>query len=114
MATTRSQNVAVTPVNRIALFLGYTFRPRRAKNKHGQFFVSFVPAMSNDAGKAIRQEIRRWRLNVHSDKSLGDLASFVNPIVGGGAPTMGASISPGCTGLSGASTTTSFGGPDGR
>jgi len=64
-------------------FLGYTFRPRRAKNKHGQFFVSFVPAMSNDAGKAIRQEIRRWRLNVHSDKSLGDLASFVNPIVRG-------------------------------
>lgn len=64
-------------------FLGYTFRPRRAKNKHGQFFVSFVPAMSDDAGKAIRQEIRSWRLNVHSDKCLGDLASFVNPIVRG-------------------------------
>jgi RNA-directed DNA polymerase len=64
-------------------FLGYTFRPRLAKNKRGQFFVSFLPAMSDDAGKAIRQEIRRWRLNEHSDKSLGDLASFVNPIVRG-------------------------------
>ncbi|HVA09544.1 MAG TPA: group II intron reverse transcriptase/maturase, partial [Acidimicrobiales bacterium] len=64
-------------------FLGYTFRPRLTKNKRGQFFVSFLPAMSDDAGKAIRQEIRRWRLNVHSDKSLGDLASFVNPIVRG-------------------------------
>lgn len=64
-------------------FLGYTFRPRLAKNKHGQHFVGFLPAVSNDAAKAVRQEIRRWRLNVHSDKSLDDLASFVNPIVRG-------------------------------
>jgi RNA-directed DNA polymerase len=39
--------------------------------------------MSNDAGKAIRQEIRRWRINVHSDKALQDIASFVSPIVRG-------------------------------
>ena len=64
-------------------FLGYTFRPRLAKNKHGQFFVGFLPAVSDKAAKAIRQEIRRWRLNVHSDKALSDLASFVNPIVRG-------------------------------
>ena len=64
-------------------FLGYTFRPRLAQNRRGQFFVGFLPAVSNDAAKAIRQEIRRWRLNVHSDKSLGDLASFINPIVRG-------------------------------
>ena len=42
-----------------------------------------MPAISNDAGKAIRQEIRSWRINVHSDKSLDDIASFVNPIVRG-------------------------------
>jgi RNA-directed DNA polymerase len=64
-------------------FLGYTFRPRLAKNRRGQFFVGFLPAMSNDAAKAIRQEIRHWRINVHSDKSLGDIASFVNPKVRG-------------------------------
>jgi len=64
-------------------FLSYTFRPRLAKNRRGQFFVGFLPAVSNDAAKAIRQEIRSWRLNVHSDKSLGDLASFINPIVRG-------------------------------
>ncbi|MCR4320299.1 MAG: reverse transcriptase domain-containing protein, partial [Candidatus Brocadiaceae bacterium] len=23
-------------------FLGYTFRPRRAKNKHGKYFISFL------------------------------------------------------------------------
>ena len=27
-------------------FLGYTFQPRRAKNREGKFFVSFLPAIS--------------------------------------------------------------------
>jgi RNA-directed DNA polymerase len=27
-------------------FLGYEFRPRLAKNKHGKHFVSFLPAVS--------------------------------------------------------------------
>lgn len=58
--------------------------------------------------------IRRWRINVHSDRSLGDIASFINPIVRGGATTTGASTSPGCIGLSGASTNTLFVGPEVR
>jgi len=32
-------------------FLGFTFRPRLAMNKDGQFFVSFIPAISNKARK---------------------------------------------------------------
>lgn len=36
-------------------YLGYTFRPRKAKNKTGQYFVSFSPAVSNTAAKAMRQ-----------------------------------------------------------
>lgn len=64
-------------------FLGYTFRPRLAKNRRGQHFVGFLPAVSNEAAKAIRQEVRSWRINVHSDKPLEDIASFVNPIVRG-------------------------------
>ena len=43
-------------------FLGYTFRPRTAKSRWGQYFVSFLPAMSPKAGKAIRTAIRGWRL----------------------------------------------------
>ena len=31
-------------------FLGFTFRPRRAKNRLGRFFVAFIPAISNKAG----------------------------------------------------------------
>src|SRR5438876_10170689 len=36
-------------------FLGYTFRPRLAKNRHGKHFVSFLPAVSRDAMKAMCQ-----------------------------------------------------------
>ena len=28
-------------------FLGYTFRPRRSKNRWGKFFINFTPAVSN-------------------------------------------------------------------
>jgi len=64
-------------------FLGYTFRPRRSKNRYGKYFINFTPAVSDDAGKAMRREIRRWRLNVRSDKTLGDLARMFNSIVQG-------------------------------
>ena len=30
-------------------FLGYTFRPRRSKNRWGKFFINFTPAVSADA-----------------------------------------------------------------
>ena len=33
-------------------FLGYTFRPRRARNGRGELFVSFSPAVSDDAAKS--------------------------------------------------------------
>ena len=64
-------------------FLGYTFRLRRAKNRNGEFFVSFLPAVSNDAAKSIRGAIRSWRLHRMTDKSLKDLANMFNPIIRG-------------------------------
>ncbi|MBU4175892.1 MAG: reverse transcriptase [Actinobacteria bacterium] len=54
-----------------------------AKNRLGEFFVGFLPAVSNKAIKAIRQTIRRWRLHLHSDKSLEDLAQYINRAVSG-------------------------------
>jgi RNA-directed DNA polymerase len=64
-------------------FLGFTFRPRKAKNKTGQSFVSFSPAVSNTAAKSMRQEIRRWRLHRRSNSTLQQLAQAINPIVRG-------------------------------
>jgi hypothetical protein len=51
-------------------FLGYTFRPRAALGGGGEMFVSFWAAVSNDAAKAIRHTIRRWRLHLRSSATL--------------------------------------------
>ena len=65
-------------------FLGYTFQPRRAKNRYGKFFVSFLPAISAKAAKAIRETIREWRLaSTRNNQSLEDLAQLINPVVRG-------------------------------
>ena len=64
-------------------FLGYTFRPRRAKSKDGSYFVNFLPAVSDDALKEMGRELRSWRINRRSDKALGDLAQMVNIVVQG-------------------------------
>ena len=64
-------------------FLGYTFRPRRARASSGELFVSFCPAVSDDAVKRMRGTIKRWRLHLWSGKSLVDLAQEINPIVRG-------------------------------
>ena len=64
-------------------FLGYTFQPRRAKNRWGRFFISFLPAISSKAAKAIRQTIRNWRMASTRNKQLEDLARFSNPVVRG-------------------------------
>ncbi len=64
-------------------FLGYTFRPRRARNGRGELFTSFIPAVSDEAAKAIRRTIRRWRLHLWNGNHLIVLARKVNPIVRG-------------------------------
>jgi RNA-directed DNA polymerase len=63
-------------------FLGYTFQTRSAKGRTG-LFPSFLPAVSKDAVKRMYSEIRSWRLHVHTDRSLDDLASWMNPVVRG-------------------------------
>ena len=64
-------------------FLGYTFRPRRSKNRKGKFFINFSPAVADKAGKAMRAEIRSWQLHLRSDKSIEDLSRMFNPKVRG-------------------------------
>ena len=64
-------------------FLGYEFRPRLAKNRYGKHFVSFLPAVSTEAMKAMGREMRSWHLSRRSDKSLDDLAHMFNSIVQG-------------------------------
>jgi RNA-directed DNA polymerase len=64
-------------------FLGYTFRPRPSKNRHGKFFVNFSPAMSDKAAKAARATIRSWRIQCRSDKSLEDISRMFRATLSG-------------------------------
>lgn len=64
-------------------FLGFTFRPRRSKNRWGKFFINFSPGVSNRALKKMRQDLRKWKLQLRSDKCLEDLARMLNPTLQG-------------------------------
>lgn len=64
-------------------FLGYTFRPRRSKNRHGKYFVSFTPGISNKAKAKITRTMRQWKLQSRVDKTIEDLARMFNKIVQG-------------------------------
>jgi len=75
----RRENYPVTKFD----FLGYTFRCRRSKNRWGKYFVNFLPAVSNHAKKAMRQELRRWKIHLRSDKSLTDISRMINPMLRG-------------------------------
>lgn len=61
-------------------FLGYTFRSRSSRNREGKLFASFAPAVSDQAAKAMRQRIRRWKLHLRSDLALEDLAQWTRPV----------------------------------
>ena len=64
-------------------FLGYTFRPRRSKNKYGKHFINFTPAVSNMAQKVMRRKIQKWRMHLKPDKSLEDLSRMFDPVIRG-------------------------------
>lgn len=59
-------------------FLGYTFRPRRSKNRWGKYFINFTPAISNKSKKSIRQKVREWKLQLKAEKDLTDLSNMFN------------------------------------
>ena len=64
-------------------FLGFTFRSRQARSKCGKLFTGFLPAVSNEAAKKIRQTVRSWKLHRLTDKSLEDFAGMFNPVIRG-------------------------------
>ena len=64
-------------------FLGFTFRARLSRTRHGRKFLAFDPAVSNDALKKMGGEVRSWHLHTRSDLSFQDLARRVNPVVAG-------------------------------
>lgn len=64
-------------------FLGYTFRPRKARYPDGKAFTSFLPAVSAQALKAMGRRVRSWRIHMRVRDDLDELAEWINPIVAG-------------------------------
>lgn len=65
-------------------FLGYTFRPRFAKNRwRNSIFVNFSPAVSALALKAMCAKIRKDGIRNRTELSLQDIARWYNPILQG-------------------------------
>jgi len=64
-------------------FLGFTFRPRKARDTNGGYFLSFQPAISKDALRKISNEVRGWRLHRRINFTFTGLAKLINPIVAG-------------------------------
>jgi RNA-directed DNA polymerase len=64
-------------------FLGYTFRPRKTVDRYGRMYENFLPAVSRDALKVMRQTVRRWHLQLKCDKQVSDLSNMFNPVLRG-------------------------------
>lgn len=64
-------------------FLGFTFRARKARSKHGVTFPCFLPAVSDGALKRMGAEVRSWRIHRRTGHTFAQLARFINPIVRG-------------------------------
>lgn len=64
-------------------FLGYTFRTRLVKSKHGKFFTSFTPAISNQAKMGIKRKLREMKIQFMTSLELKDLSKVLNPKIRG-------------------------------
>jgi RNA-directed DNA polymerase len=65
-------------------FLGYCFRPRRAKNmRTAKVFCSFLPAVSPSALNSMRSTIRALDIRRRTHVSLADIARQINPLLRG-------------------------------
>jgi len=64
-------------------FLGFTFGPRGARGRHNRLFTGFLPAVSGDALKRMRQVVRGWRVHRRTPATLEEIAQLCNPMIQG-------------------------------
>jgi len=64
-------------------FLGYQFALRGAKDRTGQIFLAFLPAVSPQALKDMSRTVHGWRIHRKFAYTLTGLAKTINPIVAG-------------------------------
>jgi group II intron reverse transcriptase/maturase len=60
-------------------FLGFTFRPRCARNRDGRRFTNFLPAVSAAAIKSMKRTMRVWKIHRRHTVGLHELARRYEP-----------------------------------
>jgi group II intron reverse transcriptase/maturase len=64
-------------------FLGFTFKRRKTRSKHGNIFDGYLPAISKSAKKEISAEISGWRVHRRVMLDVDELAKMFNPALRG-------------------------------
>jgi RNA-directed DNA polymerase len=64
-------------------FLGYTFKPRVAMNREGKRYLNFSPGVSQEAMQAMKQTLRKWKLQLKNEWHIKQIAKFINPVLQG-------------------------------
>ncbi len=65
-------------------FCSYTFRPRKAYNKHrGEAFTGFLPAVSPGKLTLMSRRVASWRIHRRVNLTLEDLAAGINQVLRG-------------------------------
>jgi len=64
-------------------FLGYTFKPRLCRNRKGESFVNFTPAISRKSAKNVREKISSWSILRNSKANLNAIAYYSRAILQG-------------------------------
>lgn len=65
-------------------FLGYTFKPRQAKNRQrNESFTNCLPAVSNKSLSSIRAKMKQWETLKLSGSTLEEVAIEINPVIRG-------------------------------
>lgn len=63
-------------------FLGYTFKPRMAKNSvRGVWFTNWLPAASSKSLTSMRGKMKEWKMLKTAGCQIEDIAKEINPVV---------------------------------
>ena len=65
-------------------FLGYTFKPRLARNSiRGEWFTNFLPAVSTKALSSMNAKMKGWKVWKQPVTTLQEVATAINPVLRG-------------------------------
>jgi group II intron reverse transcriptase/maturase len=65
-------------------FLGYTFKPRLARNsQRGEWFTSWLPAVSSKSMRSMNEKMRKWEVLKKTTSTLQEVATEINPVLTG-------------------------------